>query len=1344
MSNNFRFPVHILALTAAAMLGAVVQSDARAPEKPLNDLAKKVLLKSAAGCAAASAKIDLDINNIRAQIMTSGNMWYDPGTSEARYEIPKGSRKSSLYAGALWVGGYDTQGNLKVTAQTYMSDGKNDYWTGPLDQNNNIDAATCSLWDRFWKVNSSDIARFKELVKQYAGDPQGLENAVSGADFDAIREWPAKGSVTAKGTNDQLITYLATTTRDYAPFIDVDKDGKYDYTKGDYPGEEKLKGIRGDQFIWRIFNDMGNTKSQTGTAGIGLEIQASAFAYSTKDYLNDASFYNYRLINRGNLTLDSCYTATWTDADLGYAYDDYIGSDTARGLGILYNAKSVDGNGSPNHYGNQVPMVGVDFFIGPKKFFKDSLGRDTSVLLKMSNFTYFSQGTGTPAAITDPQTGIEFYRYMSGTNKFGQPFTNDFTGSCNVKTVGYGTGPTSTTVWTGDPSVRPSWSECCSDNPPGDRRFVHSAGPFKLTGGGVTNDITIGACWVADVGGCPNTSFGRIKLADDAIQDLFDNDFLLIQGPEAPRVTKRELDGRIILYLSNDSNSNNFQEKFGYDLSEQRYRVSTAKSREFGNGDSLYRFEGYRIFQLKNRGTNPSDIFDEDGRVNSAVAAEVFQSDIKNGITTLVNHKPDDEIKGVTAIKSVKKVEGKDQGIRHSVVISQDAFATGNNKQLVNYKTYYFVAIAYSYNNFRNFNSNNLRETQDITYLESVKGQGGIPIEVVAAMPNPSNTDMGTVLNTDYGASVKITRIEGTGNGGTSLQMTPASEDSAMNSVSNQVVRPEYIENAGPVNVRVIDPVLLKEADWELSIMGSMPANRDSILQYGIKDSTGSWKLTMRDGSTPVTIYSERNLNVINEQILQKYGLSVNIEQVVAPGSENDESNGYISSDVTFTDPTQAWLTGVSDGGVDGDNYLNWIRSGAFGAGNDYADFVAIRDWVRSNGTGASYDATKIYEKLLGNNTQTLGTWAPYMLTANAAKNDSLQHAMMPSDINGPNSLPLASLPSVDVVFTADKSKWTRCVVVETNPSADFSEGGVEKFTLRAHKGWNKDDIDAGGNPVYNDADGLSWFPGYAINQETGERLNIFFGEDSYQRSDNGGDMLWNPTSNLFSAGSPVFGGRHFVWVTNTRYDSCNAIYALLKTGNRLNRVAAYRTPVWAGMPMATKLIALKDGLIPTTTRLRFRVSKPYAQFVPAGVDTLRPNNGFPLYTFSTKGLGAKSLNDAANKTDKQSLLDRITVVPNPYYAYAEHYEQNRLDTRVRITNLPRRAEISIYSVDGSLVRRLTKDNPDEAYTDWDLRNAKSLPVASGMYLIHVKAEGIGETIIRFFGAMRPLDIRNY
>ena len=41
-----------------------------------------------------------------------------------------------------------------------------------------------------------------------------------------------------------------------------------------------------------------------------------------------------------------------------------------------------------------------------------------------------------------------------------------------------------------------------------------------------------------------------------------------------------------------------------------------------------------------------------------------------------------------------------------------------------------------------------------------------------------------------------------------------------------------------------------------------------------------------------------------------------------------------------------------------------------------------------------------------------------------------------------------------------------------------------------------------------NQPTGMGWFPGYAIDLGTGERLNMAFGEDSWLSADNGKDML--------------------------------------------------------------------------------------------------------------------------------------------------------------------------------------------------------------------------------------------
>ena len=54
------------------------------------------------------------------------------------------------------------------------------------------------------------------------------------------------------------------------------------------------------------------------------------------------------------------------------------------------------------------------------------------------------------------------------------------------------------------------------------------------------------------------------------------------------------------------------------------------------------------------------------------------------------------------------------------------------------------------------------------------------------------------------------------------------------------------------------------------------------------------------------------------------------------------------------------------------------------------------------------------------------------------------------------------------------------------------------------------------------------------------------------------------------------------------------------------------------------------------------------------------------------------------------------------------------------------------------------KDNDDPS-VEWDLTNFASTPVASGFYLIHVKDNTSGgERTIKFFGAMRQIDLNTF
>lgn len=1301
------------------------------------------LLKTAAECNPALAIIDLDINNVRARLMTGGDMWWDRGTGEARYEVPINSRKNSLFAGAVWIGGIDAQGQLKVAAQTYRQSG-NDYWPGPLNQGadslgvgaSNIDQATCADWDRFWKVNATTINRFRELQNQ--GDVSRFDNP----DFQSIVEWPARGNGSGAETNGQPVDYkakgtsgsvLAMDRRDYAPFVDVDGNGLYEPQNLDYPK------ILGDQYIWWVYNDKGNVKTQTGSESIGMEIQASAFAFSAKNAMNDATFYNYKLINRSLTRLDSTFISVWTDADLGWYNDDFIGCDTSRDLGILYNGLAVDGNGQANEYGDQLPMVAVDFFVGP--IVQDTVnGVIVQDTLGMEAFTYFNNTDPNPS-ITDPANATQFYYYMTGSNRTGQRFKRDADDKC----TGLSTGPDTKTVFDGDPTnPQNTWTECSCGNTPADRRFIHSAGPFRLESG-ASNDVTIGVVWAANTGGCNadgNVSFRKIKAADDLAQQLFESGFRPIAPPEAPRLVIKEMDNKLVCYLVNDAGSNNYKEQYGYNTDSAKYRVAVPKAKKSGSIDTLYKFEGYRVFQLKNAQVQPAQIVNERGEVDQTVAKEVFQTDIQNGVSQLVNFEKSGNINNCdNCYESAVKVSGKDSGIVHTFEITTDGFATGQRTSLVNYKTYYFVAVAYASNNFDQFDPNNPESTQDIQYLESDKSANGAPLEVITAMPNPTGIN-GTTLNADFNQGVIIKKLTGVGNGKKFLQLSQESEDEAIaTSFSKQ---PTYVGGAGPADIRVIDPARLAPGNWELYINGDTSQAPPYVSgNSGFIANKATWWL-IKDGNQD-TIYAERNLDMLNEQILESYGLSVNIEQANLPGSTAAllGENGYIGSDITFTDPNKTWLGGLNDG--DGASPYNWIRAGkneeTDADGCDYRDILGV-------------DPEQKYENMLANNTGAARTWGPYQLGVGFGADScgletTNENATVPS-------IPLSTLQSVDVVYTSDRSKWSRCVVLEMQSFPVIAEGRARRLSIRKHASWTGD-VDGNGAPIYGalpgDAvdSGMSWFPGYAINQETGERLNIIFGEDSWLKAHNGTDMIWNPSSTLIdNDNNNVFGGRHYIYVTRSRYDSCRVFAAQLSSTNSAERNRPFEQFIWTSIPAVNpgySLLSLRDGLIPTETRVRLRVERPYNRFVPEGIDLQDSvkNQGYPLYTFNTTDLAPTLRSDLSGLSDneKDNIMNKIKVVPNPYYAYAS-YERTRLDTRVRITNLPRKATINIYSVDGSLVRRFNKDDASVSYLDWDVRNAKGLPIASGMYMIHVQADGVGDKVIKWFGATRPTDIATF
>ncbi|NVO03740.1 MAG: T9SS C-terminal target domain-containing protein [Bacteroidetes bacterium] len=1325
--------------------------------------------ETAESCVPASGSTELTINNVRARINTGGDMWWDL-QSHSKYYIPKNTTNTSMYSGSLWIGGVDINGQLKVAALRYRQVG-NDYWPGPLtnDATASVDAATCKKYDKHFMITRAEVDEYRSHLNE-----NGTTNFGSYRPPLSIQQWPGNGAGSAGGDGEYLNS--SDHSQFLAPFFDRQGDGIYDWTDGDYPyydisnalcpkflpvgdtiasgpegGTSKLvdQVLKGDQTAWWVFNDKGNVHTESKGSSIGLEIRAQAFAFATNDEVNNMTFYSYEIINRSTYQLTETYFSQWVDTDLGYAYDDFVGCDVTRGLGYCYNGKNIDGAGEPEAYGTQPPAIGVDFFQGPYMD-PDGLdnpkgGCDVSIngvnfgdniidneRFGMRRFVYHNNGGA--FATSDPEIAPQYYNLLRGIWKDGTKML--YGNNAHKNSGAYGPecdfmfpGDTDPCDWgTGGlpPNGQKYWTEETAQNPPSDRRFMQSAGPFTLMPGAV-NYITVGVPWARATSGGPFASVQLLRQVDDKCQRLFDNCFKVVNGPDAPDLTIQELDRELILYISNKSISNNYKEKFvEYDPNI----VSPDSLVGAARYDSLYRFEGYQIYQLVDGSISATDIYDTDK------ARLVFQCDLKNGVSKLVNYSYSEAL-GANVPQQM--VDGADVGITHSFRVFEDQFAT-NDKRLVNHKQYYFMAVAYAYNEYFKYSQDpnilNGLNGQKKPFLPGRKNGAGGAITATTGIPhNPSPEAGGTVMNCQYGDGPKIKRIEGQGNGGMNLELTDETVNEILAGYPHHAITPLYKNNQGPIDVKVIDPLNVKKGNYTLKF------NKDSLAPNDL--SLCSWTLINNDDLTQWE--SDQSILNKNEQIFLDLGLSVTIQQVMYPGYDtlSLNNNGLIESSITYADSSKRWFSGIPDVDAGAGKAFNWIRSGvlvdeANGTNNDY-------DWS-GVGSGKGLDKEQIYEKVIG------GTWAPYRLTSRYT------NGPMWSEFFGMNDI--RQISSIDVVLTSDKSKWSKCPVIEMCEDPVLAMGGAKKFDLRKSAS-----LDVNGNEIAGST-GMGYFPGYAINVETGERLNIMFGEDSWLVGDNGRDMKFNPTSNyaddLYFATEDEkfvkFGGKHYLYIMGhygdditkdcPAYDEGSWIYSMLYNSvGTITKRAVYKDVMWTTIPMAVP----NTNWLDNDVKIRIRVKRPYMRnywttaifpsTVPSSATnsaTSPQNDNYPMYSFSTDDIATSyGVTDTAT-----SALDMINVVPNPYYAYSQ-YEVNQLDNRIKITNLPEKCVVSIYTVNGTLVRQFKKDEVKTSL-DWDLKNHAGIPIAGGVYLIHVKADGIGEKVIKWFGSLRPTDLNSF
>jgi hypothetical protein len=1365
----------VIIMTLAFNVGAHLPTGSKG--KPLQNVVPKASFR--VQCAPAKSQTDIEVNNVRARLQGGGDIWWD--LKDGKYIVPKVSGDvkpvSSIFAGGIWIGGVTDGGsNIKTACTTYRTSG-NDWFPGPLDQTRGgiTGADTCADWDKHFRVTGADLSQFRAAYAKAKaeGSVDAGGRVTDPTFFDAIprnlKGWPAKGNPyfaqiwNFKLSND--VDYLANFWEN-----PENANGIYDPMEGDYPSIYVKNCESGpqtaDEMIFWVYNDEGGgaTHSNSKGSAIRMEVQVQAFAYATNDELNNMTFMHYRLINRAPDVIDSVFFAMWTDPDLGCYQDDYVGCDTTRGpngnprnLMYVYNQDDADGNpgttcpGGVNTYGTNVPILGVDYFRGPRDPRKLAKNPVTGLLepkeLGMSSFIYYNnQQVGTPAAATtDPNQVADYYRYLNAVWKDGTPLTG---GGSGYKTT---FDPKEVTKYAlpGDPDNKNSWSMVNANLPFGDRRTLQASGPFPLKPGAI-NELIVGVPWVPSQGGGA-VSLTDIRSADDIAQDLFDNCFRLLDGPDAPDMEVIELNREIILTLSNSNQSNNFGEQYGKSsvLPLKQERPSGWYNNP-KNPDPFYTFEGYKIYQLQGPEVNYTKSLVDEGSDKIKLVAQV---DVQNGVSKIFNWTsvPDPFNTSSPAYSPVLQVDGTNTGVKHTFKVNKDLFAKSDNKSLINHKKYYFVAVAYGHNNFDNFDKKGATG-QKKAYIEGRKNAEGTQIKTYVVIPRPI---VDRTLKANYGDGAVITRLDGVGVGGNFVDISDETRRTILDgSFKGEIT---YKAGKGPIGINIYNPLEVKDGDYELSMTDKTPTD-DKL------DVSARWELK-KVGQTN-KIVSEQTIERLNEQIIKEYGFSISIAQTKDLGDEPDKqaNNGAIGSEIIYADPTKPlWFDAIADEADSGFDFVT----------NQPLEDLGIVDPKKKlstsfvDGKFVPYSICANKQKSTGGNPPIL---TPLASPAWHNSNNGNFYATKKGNLN------LSNVNNVDIVFTSDKSKWSRCMVVETN-NKKYTDAGLisidntANMSLRTGKSIGTDkDPDAASDGTT----GKSWFPGYAIDVETGRRLTIFFGENSgydltgnplltsayrFSQTPTGGDMIWNPTADAIAPNitlpgqqplppndaNLVAGCGHYIYVTDLPYADWKIGYdALIAQPKGQQQIV--RNIRWASMPVlatGTKLLSYDKGLIPNDLTVKLRVDNSYQVATGTGA-----NNSYPTYKFSLKG---KQYTNLESEAEIKSELDAIKVIPNPYYAYSA-YETSQFTNTVKIANLPAKCDITIYSLDGRFIRKYRRDEVEGFKADnpgirqilpaleWDLKNAKGIPIASGTYILHINAPGIGEKTVKWFGVMRPFD----
>ena len=256
----------------------------------------------------------LNLNKISTIFKNNGISDIDINEAGSGFVFPKGSGKTAVYiSGFLWGAYAGNDPEVRVGGSTY--------WSG-LQGGKILSPGVAEDPD------AGHVRIYRVRPDVYPGGP-AVDLSV-----EAIDEGKSEAEIRAQYELD----WVEWRAQDGAPFDDVDSNGLYDHNI-DVPG---VPGA--SQTIWFVANDLDAalTTSFYGSLPLGIEYQATYWAYNYNIFLDNVYFRKYRLINKSETPFNDMYISFFSDEDIGNLSDDFVGCDTTLNMAFAYNSEEND------------------------------------------------------------------------------------------------------------------------------------------------------------------------------------------------------------------------------------------------------------------------------------------------------------------------------------------------------------------------------------------------------------------------------------------------------------------------------------------------------------------------------------------------------------------------------------------------------------------------------------------------------------------------------------------------------------------------------------------------------------------------------------------------------------------------------------------------------------------------------------------------------------------------------------------------------------------------------------------------------------------------------------------